>query len=308
MQARRIKCKLFMSIMKNNFLRCFVLLWLFFAAMALQAQDAEQAILLKKAFRQNSQEKLELFFQNWAKEVIPSDTAAANPYVAEAFKLFPVFYQPTTMPMYDTNDYRNSAYFIVQSTLNEIRITDEIPYTEEELDTFAVKYIHENYPKNEWNSLIRMNKKQNVFKPLLYDPFFYRRSSDLVDSALSFRPPLVIKDRGIIYLTDDYKLLLDDFIGIRNPIFQKRTIRNRAVYKRCVRRWQFIEEKAHIINYHYLSFLYETHPVANAIIFDKAMQRAIVHYRANHSGGYVLLVKINGEWSVVRAEQTWNWD
>lgn len=130
MQARRIKCKLFMSIMKNNLQRCFVLLRLFFAAMAAQAQDSDQAKLLRKAFRQNSQEKLEHFFQNWAKEVRLSDTAAANPYVAEAFKLFLAFYQPTTMPKYDTKDYRNSAYFIVQSTLNEIRIHCQQPQSD----------------------------------------------------------------------------------------------------------------------------------------------------------------------------------
>ncbi|MCQ2280661.1 MAG: hypothetical protein MJZ49_07675 [Bacteroidales bacterium] len=108
--------------MKNNLQRCFVLLRLFFAAMAAQAQDSEQAKLLKRAYRLHSKAKLEQFFEDWANEVGPNDTAATDPYVAEAFKLFPAFYQPTTMPMYDTKDYRNSSYFIVQSTLNEIRI------------------------------------------------------------------------------------------------------------------------------------------------------------------------------------------
>ena len=50
---------------------------------------------------------------------------------------------------------------------------------------------------------------------------------------------------------------------------------------------------------------YETYPMANAIIFDAAMQRAIVEFRFIYEGGNVYLEKHEGQWVVVTGELTW---
>ena len=128
-----------------------------------------------------------------------------------------------------------------------------------------------------------------------------------IDSSITFRPPVNIEGRKIVYLTDDYQALLDSFLMDNHVDLGENDIMQPAyAIKESKKRQNFINRKALIFYGHWGGYWqYETYPKATSIVFDKELQRAVVHYRIVYGGGYAIMEKRNGTWTFVGARNTW---
>ncbi len=277
------------------------------------AQNYEQAQLLQDAYLQHSTEKLYEFFDNWAAAVRSNEKEAPNPYVAEAHKVFAAFYQP----LYTIDGskhlalYKHKPYFIVQSSLHEILQAEKIFSKPEEIDSFMVASIYREFPndtslQNHWIKEVRSYKIGPAYDS--YDfPRFARIPTTKLDSAIEFRPPVSFKGKKVVYLTQDYVELLDDFLNDTHIDLGEEDIMQPAYSSdNSQLRHEFFNKAALIFYGHWGGYWqYETYPQAYKIIFNKEMDRAIVTFRFVYEGGKVILEKQDGKWKIVDACFTW---
>ena len=287
---------------------------------AIQGQNRSQATLLKKAYKQNSTSLLYQFFDNWSNAVSSNENEAKNKWVAEAHKVFAAFYQPLQLEKIgcrseDKDLYEDMPYFIVQSTLDEIRVTDAIPISPDELEAYYTNRINQIYSedsirKKQLDMLRRFKERGELTLEFDFDYYGFslgKTPSTKVDSTISFRPPVNFFNKKIVYLTTEYKQLLDNFLGNRHVGFAKKSIMQVAYSKGESRKWMdFFNTAARIFYGHWGGYWqYETYPKATIIVFDSQMQRAVVFFRFVYEGGEVILEKQNGEWTFVSGKLTW---
>lgn len=248
----------------------FLLILLFATTLSAMAQSEAQAKLLTDAYRKHSTKMLFEFFDKWAEEVQSNENDASNPYVTEAHKVFSAFYQPLNetgnMGWRNQELYEDKHYFIVQGSLWRIKQAKEIPYDSEEFNTFPT-----------------------------------------LDSAIEFHPPVHFEGRKIVYLTEGYKKLLDTFLGNTHTELGEYNIMQPAFsIGESQKRQKFFNRAALIFYGHWGGYWqYETYPEAYTIVFNQEMDRAKVLFRFIYEGGYTILEKKNGEWTVVESRLIW---
>ena len=330
----------------NNLPTCLALAFLLFLCPALHSQNQEQELLLKEAYSRNSEYDLYRFFDNWSKEVTSNETEAPDKWVAEAHKVFVAFYQPLLcgengFQNKERQLYKDNPYFIVQNTLRSIYVADTIPYKNglrEDLEEYYTNHINKFYSDGsyrkrfmedkEYDSLVNkygvdsLRKKDLQFLKydiddqimfggfisnysLLFTPTFI--PSIEVDSNITFRPPVHFADRKIVYLTDEYKKLLDDFLGDKHVKLGEKSIMQPAYSKgKSRKKMEFILKAATIFYGHWGGYWqYETYPKARTMVFDRGKRRAVVFFSFKYEGGYVILEKQNGEWKIATVKYTW---
>ena len=287
--------------------KLFLLLLLFVPALSSMAQHKQQAKLLRKAFEENSTEMLFEFFDNWANEVQSNEKKAKNPYVAEAHKVFAAFYQPMQMVKRGTRQtmYDDKPYYIVQSSLWKICMTDVILYKQEEIDSFMIARILPVYA----DDTAYQKKWLENLPPDAWTDFWFNYYNDwgpmhipntVVLSDVAFLPPVHIEGKKVVYLTKKYKKLLDAFLGDNDVDLGENNIMQPAFSKGDSR------AKQHIYYGHWGGYWqYETYPKAEQIIFNPEMNRAVVLFRFVYEGGQVILEKQNGEWTIVDTRFIW---
>ena len=286
-----IKHNTFAKLKQNRNILLFpivVVCFLFLSCASLYGQKRSQAKLLNKAYKNQSEQMLFSFFDNWSKEISSNENDAPDQWVAEAHKVYTAFYQPFLLKK-DAHDYPNffgeelyqgNPYFIVQSSLWRILVTEKIPYTPDELDRFYWKYGH---------------------------TFWISNSTKLVYTDIAFRPPVQFPDKKIVYLTPKYKKLLDKFLGDNHRELGKHNIMQPATSEEQSRsKMEFIRKAAHIFYGHWGGYWqYETYPEANMMVLDSEMHRAVVYFRFVYEGGFVILEKTNDEWTIVTIRYNW---
>lgn len=254
------------------------------------------------------------FFDNWANEVQSNEKKAKNPYVAEAHKVFAAFYQPMQMVKRGTRQtmYDDKPYYIVQSSLWKICMTDVILYKQEEIDSFMIARILPVYA----DDTAYQKKWLENLPPDAWTDFWFNYYNDwgpmhipntVVLSDVAFLPPVHIEGKKVVYLTKKYKKLLDAFLGDNHVDLGENNIMQPAFSKGDSRaKQQFIDNAAHIYYGHWGGYWqYETYPEAEQIIFNPEMNRAVVLFRFVYEGGQVILEKQNGEWTVVDTRFIW---
>ena len=254
------------------------------------------------------------FFDNWANEVQSNEKKAKNPYVAEAHKVFAAFYQPMQMVKRGTRQtmYDDKPYYIVQSSLWKICMTDAILYKQEEIDSFMIASILPVYA----DDTAYQKKWLENLPPDAWAGFWFNYYNDwgpmhipntVVLSDVAFLPPVHIEGKKVVYLTKKYKKLLDAFLGDNHVDLGENNIMQPAFSKGDSRAKQhFIDNAAHIYYGHWGGYWqYETYPKAEQIIFNPEMNRAVVLFRFVYEGGQVILEKQNGEWTVVDTRFIW---
>ena len=267
--------------------KCFVTILFVAAGLLAAGQSAQQAALLRTAFHEQSDEKLLEFFNNWADDVKSNEKEAANPYVAEAHKVFAAVYQPLHPEKLSFSGfqkrYQDVPYFIVQGSLWEISQAEKLP--------------------------------QKGF------PYGIALPVTMLDSMVEFRPTVSFENKKIVYLTTGYQKLLDSILSERRADFnfysdeQNDTIQDFDEWFAIVweressfknRMVSFLEKAALIDLPHFDgSWQYVTYPTVERIVFDKKMRRAMVRFGFGNMGGEALLKKRNGTWTIVTAQ--WNW-
>ena len=300
--------------------RIVTLILLLVLCIEIQGQTSTQADLLNKAYSKHSKSLLYSFFDNWSDEISSNENESPNKWVAEAHKVFAAFYQPLELEKIgcrneDKDLYKNSRYFIIQDTLQNIYMADSIPFAPDELESYYISRIEQKYP----NDSIRMGyikmverEKHNRELAPVFDIDYSAFSSigiptTEVVSNISFRPPVQFTDRKIVYLTSKYKRLLDNFLGNEHIDLGTESVMQVARSKGSSRkRMEFINNACKIFYGHWGGYWqYETYPIATSIVFDSKMQRAVVYYRLVYEGGVVMLEKLNGRWTILSGRLTW---
>ena len=143
------------------------------------------------------------------------------------------------------------------------------------------------------------------------DDWFYepwgKINTDEIVRDIKFRPRVSFPNKKIVYLTDRYEKILDDFLGDQHVDLGTESIMQVAYAKDESRqRMEFLMKAAKIFYGHWGGYWqYETYPKANSIIFDREMQRAVVFFRCVYEGGEVYLEKKDGEWTIFSGRLTW---
>lgn len=296
---------------------------LMFLCPVMYGQSKTQAVLLEKAYQDSSVLLLNQFFDNWSTEVSSNESEAHNIWEVEAHKVFKAFYQPLLLDKIGCGgnefgiSYQEYPYFIVQDTLYQIYVTDTIPIGDEELVAYYTNRINRMYTcshkcKKEQESLKRMIEYGYLgtsFKTeeYIYPGQWYSIPITPVDSNVSFRPSVSFPDKKVVYLTNGYVQLLNHFLGENHVAMGTESIMQTAYAKdESAQRLAFIKNAVLIFYGHWGGYWqYETYPEAYSIIFDSAMQRAVVNFRFVYEGGEVYLEKQDGEWVVVSGRLTW---
>lgn len=290
-----------------------------FAFLDAKGQDSSQLDLLREAYEKNSSELLFDFFDRWSAEIQSNEEEgeAKDLYIAEAHQVFKAFYQPLKLKEigYGSDMYDDSPYFIVQGKLRKISLAEQIVIPEEE-DSFLVARIRQNFQGDnsklkEWIEAVK--NPDNDYKPF-YDregwwPPFFNISVMTVDSAIEFRPNVQFNDKKTVYLTGEYIRLLNHFCS-EDPAFKLDTIdesffENFNFLSGSKQKLNFLRKAAYVIPGHWGGVQYETFPIADQIIFNPDMTRAVVQWECYYHGGDAVLIKQDGEWVIVGCRRIW---
>lgn len=289
-----------------------------------KAVEAE-ATLVEEAYQKQDTAKLYQFFDHWAEDITSNENDTTNyewlnERVAEAHKVFAAFYQPLQLEKigFRSLQYQDYPYFIVQNELYKISVADTLPFKPDELEAYYTERIRQTYSddsirqkKLEYlQSEINLGRMSLVFDD---DGFFYTPWRQINTTEIEslrnreFRPRVSFPNKKIVYLTDKYKKLLDDFLGDQHVDLGTESIMQVAYAKDESRqRMEFLMKAAKIFYGHWGGYWqYETYPEATSIIFDREMQRAVVFFRCVYEGGEVYLEKKDGEWTIFSGRLTW---
>lgn len=286
-----------------------------------KAVEAEAA-LLEEAYQKQDTTKLYEFFDHWAEDITPNESDTTpyewlNERIAEAHKVFTAFYQPLQLEKIGCEPlpYQDYPYFIVQNELYKIKVADTLPFKPEEMKGYYTDRICQTYSDDSTRQkkLAYLQREINLGRMSLVfdDDWFYQPwgkiNTDEIVRDIKFRPRVSFPNKKIVYLTDEYKKLLDDFLGDQHVDLGTESIMQVAYAKDESRqRMEFLTKAAKIFYGHWGGYWqYETYPKANSIIFDREMQRAIVYFRFVYEGGEVYLEKKDGEWTIFSGKLTW---
>lgn len=283
-----------------------------------------EATLLEEAYQKQDTTKLYEFFDHWAEDITSNENDTTNykwlnERVAEAHKVFAAFYQPLQLEKigFRSLQYQDYPYFIVQNNLFKISIADTLPFKPDELKAYYTNRIRQTYPDDSTRQKkleflqreIDIGRIHLVFDDdWFYEPWGQINTTEIESLRNSeFRPQVSSPNKKIVYLTDGYKKMLDDFLGDQHVDLGTESIMQVAYAKDESRqRMEFLMKAAKIFYGHWGGYWqYETYPKANQIIFDREMQRAVVFFRCVYEGGEVYLEKKDGEWTIVSGKLTW---
>ena len=266
---------------------------LFLAGMPLTAfaQAPGQRDLLERAYETKSYDLLEQFFGNWQKEYADNEAEAPDKWVAEAHKVFAAICSPEF------------------ASHNGLVIRDSILVVQSMLD--KIGYVKGNSKYFQYGKL---------------DETTYV----VVDSDLAFRPNPHLENHSIVFLTEDYRVLLKDYVSTFSPLQIEETfddweltktdsiwtltgdevepydeLKERLDSRRD--RASFLRHYADAFCLHFLSFNYTVEPfiIVEKIIFDKSLQFAVVIYSECISGRTVVLRKEGDEWIFDHVKEMW---
>lgn len=229
-----------------------------------------QRDLLNTAYENHSDTLLQEFFENWSKAYQP-DTATTDPYVAEAYKVFYAFFDPLVIDnkgYINSGHYNESQYFVIEPNLWWLGIVDSIC-----LDEGSEEQFVESRPP--------------------FSLYRYYKNSVMWDSNMVFFAP--IKHSKCLYLTDEYRELLDDFFP-EGAHFSREELEQKP-------RAEFLSRHVYFYKYSYWKkYHYETDPHVSSITLDVDRKRAYIRFSSRHQYylGYAFMEKRNGEWTVVR--------
>lgn len=278
---------------------------LFALSMNLNAQN-KNFRLLKKAYRKDSKELLHQFFQNWDQEIPPiseEEFSSLNDTLQQAYLVFESFYTPRDLSRLVgfpyTEHYANVNFLMVQNSLH-VGMRNQIYYSDQEIDSILLSNIYRIYDVEEkdiemqerWKKRFETDRQAMLE---MYGPIgqFNDKSTDTFLCIVENFRPRITPDSAVVYLREDYKRGLSDFLGEVDEI---QYLQNEKQL--------FLENDVHISSNFLGEWLFDTYPTAH-LFFDKNFEYCMVRFRIHMSGGEAIM-KRNGEsWEFISSKQTW---
>lgn len=270
-----------------------ILLCFFLMPFMSSAQGEGQADLLERAYISDSYELLYQFFDNWHQEINPTDAKSADPWVAEAHKVYAAILTPEVQKQWgwDAPNPTKRPFLVLQSKIHMIA------YMEPDQ-----KFFKEHIPN-------------------------YKNNYTAIAWNVEFRPVFQADSIITVYLTDGYYNLMRNFEKkiTFQPQYKVQAIPPKNIPEQDsiqAMKWHEIsiaKENSHekrVFMGKYVSNI-RTNTLGlivsffsiDKIIFDTSRQYAIVDYNSgDSSGGTILLKKQNGQWNFLRQDGWWMWE
>lgn len=159
--------------------------------------------------------------------------------------------------------------------------------------------------QHEWGSEVYKGVKYIIIQDKIYYDFEYDSySENIVDSVCDFRPEFTFDNADVLYLSLNYEIALNAFLG--SDYFPLGTfgIMNPALpSEESYKRQQFLNKYLRIFHGHWGGYWHiETHPEIWVMHFDKDMQKVRFGFRVVYMFGDAYLEKRNGKWELVSSE------
>ena len=260
------------------------------------SQANKQRDLLERAFETKSYDLLATFFDNWQQDYADNEAEAPDKWVAEAHKVFAAICRPNISSKIGSLVEIQGPFLIVQGTLGKI-----------------------GYVKMKSKAFIKGDLDETVYFT--------------IDSAVNFRPRFQLEGLTTIYLTDNYRAIVNDFFSTFNPppaqfdynmlddwelketdSVWTVTGNDKEPYDEFEAKLQEQRERVFFVS-DYAGNIYCPHMFGptkvvpfftiEEIIFDRSLQYAVVKYRKCISGGTFVLKKVKNEWVFDHQHEWW---
>ena len=258
------------------------------------AQDPGQRELLERAYDTKSYVLLEQFFDNWQKEYADNEAEAPDKWVAEAHKVFAAILRPEISSQMGIEVY--GPVLLVQGSLGKIGCV-----------------------KRKTTDFLTGDLENTVYV--------------IIDSAIDFRPKYQLENLITLYLTEDYRKIVNDYLSTFNPppaefdydmfdgweLTESDSIltvtgNEKEPYDEFEARLQAEFERSLFLR-DYAGSIYCPHMFGpstivpfftiDEIVFDRSLHYAVVVYSECISGGTVVLKKVKNKWTFDHQYERW---
>lgn len=214
---------------------------------------------------------LHSFFEDWHKKVNPCKHAKLDyPEIVEkTYEVFECFYLPD-----------NFNRIAPETTLVEPESLPEFYYVL--AGNISVNQYARKFP---WQK-----EKEPVLRLIIND----------------FRPNIKIGGAKIVILTDEYKWILEEFLGDEQYDLGHGSIMAPAQARdESLKRQQYINQVTKVMHGHWGGWHLTTHPEVYQIDFNNSLSSATAHYRVGYSGGEAMFKLENNNWVMESFKLTW---
>ncbi len=235
---------------------------------------------LETSYKQKSNSKLENFLNNWnydLKSNYPNDKIP-NDTIKIIYDVYNEFYKPFDLLELGNWEWGNE----LNSNSRFALIQNKIYYNIVSLD--SIKSGENKYK-------FEIEKEQILKK----------------DSIIDFRPKLFFENHKVLFLTPEYKIALNKFLGTQSTKLGRPNIMSVSrPKKQSQKRYSFIRPYLPILHGHWGDYWnIETSPIIYGFYLSKNLDQAKILYIVGYQGGETYLVKENGKWIIKESKATW---
>ena len=231
---------------------------------------------LKKAYKNNSQNKYGQFLQKWYEKSIPiTSIDSLSNLQKEVCEIYKDFYNPFNLQRIGVGNWDNKLY----SKIDYVVVQNSISIYVYKTDSLNFSFF------DDIDSLVLIK-----------------------DSIVNFRPKLQFKQAKILYLLPQYEIIINKFLGNKNyPLKTSEIINSSNIEEERAKRLNFLNKKLNIIHERFKNDWHiKTHPEVFSIDFNNDRTIAKVNYRLVYQGGKVIYIKQNGKWKWKDAYLIWS--
>ncbi len=293
-----------------------IAIFTFLLVASVKGQSAKQ---LEEAYKEQSITKLKFFFDDWSKSLpvaSQKEREQMSKVVRESYSVYEAFYNPYDLKNrggseFGNDIYKDFNYLIIQDKL-KIYQKDKLYYTPEEIKDYIVGQLTKER-KTEWQEKILAQIDSGKISTMIMENYGpdIRRYKDspgvLIDSVTDFRPNIAQTKAIPLFLNDNYRKLLDSFLGNTHQPLGTGGIMNPAVAKdESAKRQKFLQNYVKIFYGHWGGYWqYYSYPAVTSISFDKDGKYAMINYTMIYEGGVALLGLEAGTWKLISMKRTW---
>jgi hypothetical protein len=244
-------------------------------------QQSENNLL--KAYKTNSNKKLQAFIESWIKETtvkINSNDILLNDTLNNIYGIINAFYNPV---------YPKTKCILMQASIQYI-IVDNL-----EKDTLLKRAIYSIFKKNPDSVYKKANSKPGSYDNIAEDnglEFYNSLKSGVIKIS---NQNLKFKDKKILPLTEKYVAILSNYL-LDNSREQR---------EERAKRLTFIKDEIEFWEGNYGYIRIENAPFGISITIDSSYHNAIIDYLGGTSGEKSTLKKIGNKWTVIESHRTW---
>jgi len=258
---------------------------------------------LKYSYKNNETDSLLRLLRQWNDNIQSNEAKFSKDEIVSAvYSIFNEFYTPFNLNRIGSSEWGDSLYLnkfaIVQNQIKyviaEFPNADTIVIESGE-DTLTLSNLENKYGKDSQIYGYYENLKNPIVKNL--------------DKVVlnDFRPKTTLPPDKILYLTEEYKSELIQFLGDQHSKLSEGGIMNPArATSKTWKRQSFLNNYLNVIYGHWGGYWQlETHPEVSLIVINQALTKALVYFRLVYEGGNAYLERQNGEWILIESKLTW---